>query len=55
MGPRFCGDDGEGLRGDVLFVAIDDTDWYDRWAASGFIIQPPTPLFPRLEMPQQAA
>jgi methionyl-tRNA synthetase len=35
----------------VSFDAISDTDWYTRWAASGFIIQPPTPIFPRLEMP----
>jgi methionyl-tRNA synthetase len=36
----------------VLFDAINDHDWYDRWAASGFIIQPPVPIFPRLEMPK---
>jgi methionyl-tRNA synthetase len=36
----------------VPFDAINDQDWYDRWAASGFIIQPPTPIFPRLEMPK---
>jgi methionyl-tRNA synthetase len=44
-----------GLRRDdgfvVSFDAINDPDWYARWAASGFIIQPPTPVFPRLEMP----
>jgi methionyl-tRNA synthetase len=35
----------------VELDAINDTDWYARWSASGFIIQPPTPIFPRLEMP----
>ncbi len=35
----------------VSFNAINDPDWYARWAASGFIIQPPAPIFPRLELP----
>jgi methionyl-tRNA synthetase len=44
-----------GLRRDddfcVTLDAINDHSWYARWAASGFIIQPPSPIFPRLEMP----
>ncbi len=32
-------------------AAIDDDDWYDRQAASGFRLGTPTPAFPRLEMP----
>ncbi|RZM33500.1 MAG: methionine--tRNA ligase [Sphingomonas sp.] len=35
--------------------AIDDDGWYDRIAASGFRIAPPTPIFPRLEMPAEVA
>ncbi len=40
----------------VRFDPLDanDPNWYARWAASGFIIQPPTPIFPRLEMPVEA-
>ena len=34
-------------------VAIDDDDWYDTQAASGFRIAPPTPVFPRLELPAE--
>jgi methionyl-tRNA synthetase len=41
-----------GCIGEVPFSAINDHDWYDRWAASGFIIHPPTPIFPRIEMPK---
>ncbi|WP_445192902.1 methionine--tRNA ligase [Sphingomonas sp. Tas61C01] len=36
-------------------AAIDDDGWYDRVAASGFRIAPPTPIFPRLEMPAEVA
>jgi methionyl-tRNA synthetase len=32
-------------------AAIDDDGWYARQAASGFVIPPPSPVFPRLEMP----
>ncbi len=39
-----------GQRG-VSFAALSDPNWYDHWAASGFIIQPPIPIFPRLELP----
>ena len=34
--------------------AIDDDGWYDRIAASDFRIAPPSPVFPRLEMPAEA-
>ena len=36
-------------------AAIDDDGWYDRIAASGFRIAPPSPVFPRLEMPVEDA
>jgi len=32
-------------------AAIDDDGWYARQAASGFVIAPPSPVFPRLELP----
>jgi methionyl-tRNA synthetase len=32
-------------------AAIDDDGWYARQAASGFVIAPPAPVFPRLELP----
>jgi methionyl-tRNA synthetase len=59
-GPGFRrGDEGgesDGQEGfAVLFDAIYDPDWYDRWQRSGFTIQPPTPIFPRLEMPKEEA
>lgn len=33
--------------------ALDDKQWFDRLATSGFTIAPPTPLFPRLELPDE--
>ena len=36
-------------------AAIDDDGWYDRLAAAGFRIASPTPVFPRLESPVEAA
>jgi methionyl-tRNA synthetase len=36
-------------------AAIDDDGWYDRVAASGFRIASPSPVFPRLELPAEAA
>ena len=36
-------------------AAVDDDGWYDRVAAAGFRIAPPTPVFPRLELPADAA
>jgi methionyl-tRNA synthetase len=35
-------------------AAIDDDDWYDRTTAGGFRIAPPSPVFPRLDMPAAA-
>ena len=35
-------------------AAVDDDGWYARTAASGFRIAPPTPVFPRLDMPADA-
>ncbi|WP_374942141.1 methionine--tRNA ligase [Sphingomonas sp.] len=35
-------------------AAVDDEGWYDRMAASGFRIAPPTGAFPRLELPADA-
>jgi methionyl-tRNA synthetase len=32
-------------------AAARDDDWYLRHAASGFRIAPPSPVFPRLELP----
>jgi methionyl-tRNA synthetase len=36
-------------------AAIDDDGWYARQAASGFVIAPPSPVFPRLDMPAVAS
>ncbi|WP_119034316.1 methionine--tRNA ligase [Hephaestia caeni] len=36
-------------------AALDDADWYTRLAASGFRIAPPTPVFPRLDLKEEAA
>ncbi|MBB5687308.1 methionine--tRNA ligase [Sphingobium boeckii] len=36
------------------YAALEDEQWYDRLAASGFTLAPPTGIFPRLEMPAEA-
>ena len=36
-------------------AAVDDDGWYDRHTASGFRIAPPSPVFPRLELPAESA
>ncbi|KIU29928.1 methionine--tRNA ligase [Sphingomonas melonis] len=36
-------------------AAIDDDGWYARQQAAGFTIAPPSPVFPRLELPAAAA
>ena len=36
-------------------LAIDDDGWYDALADGGFRLAPPTPVFPRLELPAGAA
>lgn len=33
------------------YAALSDTEWFNRLIASGFTVAPPTPLFPRLELP----
>lgn len=37
------------------YAALRDTDWFTRLVASGFTVAPPTPLFPRLELPADEA
>ena len=37
------------------YAALDDDTWYERLRASGFRLAPPTPIFPRLEMPPEAS
>ena len=36
-------------------AAVDDDGWYDRQVAAGFTLAPPTPAFPRLELPAETA
>ncbi|MGV3478763.1 MAG: methionine--tRNA ligase [Sphingobium sp.] len=36
------------------FAALEDNDWYDALVASGFALAPPSPIFPRLELPAEA-
>ena len=36
-------------------AALADTEWFGRLVASGFTVAPPTPLFPRLELPADEA
>jgi len=36
-------------------AAIDDEGWYDGLASSGFRIAPPSPIFPRLDLPAEVA
>ena len=35
------------------FAALDDTDWFKTLAASGFRLEKPVGVFPRLEMPTE--
>jgi methionyl-tRNA synthetase len=35
-------------------AALSDTAWFTRLVASGFTVAPPTPLFPRLELPAES-
>ena len=37
------------------YGALADTEWFNRLIASGFTVAPPTALFPRLELPAEAA
>ncbi len=36
------------------YAALADKTWFDRLVAKGFTVAPPTPLFPRLELPAEA-
>jgi methionyl-tRNA synthetase len=38
-------------EGERSFAALDDREWFNRLVASGYTVAPPTPLFPRLELP----
>jgi methionyl-tRNA synthetase len=35
------------------YAALSDTNWFARLVAGGFTVAPPTPLFPRLELPAE--
>jgi methionyl-tRNA synthetase len=37
------------------YAALSDADWFPRLLASGFTVAPPSPLFPRLELPAEDA
>ena len=37
------------------YAALGDAEWFSRLVASGFTVAPPTPLFPRLELPAEEA
>ena len=39
--------------GERSFAALDDREWFNRLVASGYTVAPPTPLFPRLELPAE--
>jgi methionyl-tRNA synthetase len=39
--------------GERDYAALEDPDSYDRLAGSGFRLAPPTPIFPRLELPAE--
>lgn len=35
------------------YAALSDTGWFNRLVSAGFTVVPPTPLFPRLELPAE--
>ncbi|MBA4163211.1 MAG: methionine--tRNA ligase [Erythrobacter sp.] len=41
--------------GERDFAALEDADWFGRLVESGFVLEQPTGVFPRLEMPEEAA
>ena len=41
-------------QGERAFEHLDDGSWFGRLAASGFTVGKPTPIFPRLELPEEA-
>jgi methionyl-tRNA synthetase len=40
-------------EGERSYAALADGEWFNRLVAGGFTIAPPTPLFPRLELPAE--
>jgi len=40
---------------DRNFAALDDNEWFARLVESGFTVAKPTPIFPRLELPEEEA
>ncbi len=38
-------------EGERSYAVLADSEWFGRLVASGFTVAPPTPLFPRLELP----
>ncbi|WP_150291313.1 methionine--tRNA ligase [Sphingobium estronivorans] len=44
-----------GLSGEGRSYAVIGADWYAQLRASGFILNPPKPLFPRLDLPAEEA
>jgi methionyl-tRNA synthetase len=40
-------------EGERSYAALSDSEWFNRLVASGFTVAPPTPLFPRLELPAE--
>ncbi len=39
-------------QGERAYAALDDADWFARLAQSDFTVGKPTPIFPRLELPE---
>ncbi|MEE4315528.1 MAG: methionine--tRNA ligase [Erythrobacter sp.] len=37
------------------YAVLDDREWFNRLVTSGYTVAPPTPLFPRLELPAEEA
>ncbi len=37
------------------YAALEDSGWYGRLVSSGFTVAKPTPIFPRLELPEEEA
>jgi methionyl-tRNA synthetase len=43
------------VRDEAVFGSIADDEWFARLVASGFVVEAPKPLFPRLELPDDGA
>jgi methionyl-tRNA synthetase len=39
--------------GERNYTDLADTEWYMRLVESGFTVAKPTPIFPRLELPEE--